>query len=127
MGVFHGFIGVIAFIAYALPFMFVTRVHPAGGIADGSRHLEGNGGSLRRGFAVVKIGASLLRNTNNGRSAHFLCCRSSALRSANSLTRKPIFGWEGSRSGLIPYSRRVSDVTGPIDPTTARRSPLATS
>src|SRR5258708_15440719 len=24
-GVFHGFIGVMAFIAYALPFMFVTR------------------------------------------------------------------------------------------------------
>jgi len=31
MGVFHGFIGVMTFIAYALPFMFVTRVHPAGG------------------------------------------------------------------------------------------------
>jgi hypothetical protein len=27
-GVFHGFIGVMAFIAYALPFMFVTRLLP---------------------------------------------------------------------------------------------------
>jgi hypothetical protein len=28
MGVFHGIIGVIAFIAYALPFMFVKGLRP---------------------------------------------------------------------------------------------------
>jgi hypothetical protein len=55
----------------------------------------------------------------------FLWCRNSALRSAVSFTRKPIFGCDGSRSGVMPYSRRVSDVTGPIDPTTVRRNALA--
>ncbi len=55
----------------------------------------------------------------------FLCCSNSALRSAVSFTRKPIFGCDGSRSGVMPYSRRVSDVTGPIDPITVRRNALA--
>jgi hypothetical protein len=55
----------------------------------------------------------------------FLWGRNSALRVAVSFTRKPIFGCDGSRSGLMPYSRRVSDVTGPIDPTSVRRSALA--
>ena len=127
MGVFHAFIGVMAFMAYALPFMFVTKAHLTRGIADRCYDQRGEWRESTPRFCSCKDRHGLVTKSEQRRLAHFLCCRSSALLSANSFTRKPILGWDGSRSGVIPYSRRVSDVTGPIDPTTARRKPPATS
>lgn len=59
IGVFHGFMGVMVFIAYALPSMFVTGAIQTRRDSDRRTILGGNGGSLRRGFAVVKNGVGL--------------------------------------------------------------------